>query len=154
MKLPQTEARRALLFARSPPSLRVFSYNAQYPFTGKHFCLLLSKWKPEGILRGEGEKCFTAGFRSPQAWRDLCLLHAGMSYPTCHRSWSLQHSPASAPNERRPHVCVRGTEKLKNPLGEKKKKRKRQRERCTTGATCEQGQSSHSSSFGKALLRR
>lgn len=52
---------------------------------------------------------------------------------------------------------MRGTEKLKNPLEKKKKKKEEKKaegETCTTDATCEWGQSSPSSSFGKALLKR
>lgn len=75
MKLPQTEACRVLLFAFTckglhpsmgqllagwclaplPAYMFFADYYIQHPVTGKHFCLLSSKWRPKGVLRGEGK---------------------------------------------------------------------------------------------------
>lgn len=94
------------------------------------------------------EKHLNTGFKSPQASYDLCLLYSAMNYPTCHRSWRLQYSPALASNERRPHIWV-WHRKAQKSLGGGRKAEKRARDTCTTGTTCKQGQSFHTSSFGK-----
>lgn len=110
----------------------------------------------EGVLQGEGRSISLLVLEAHKPHMTFCLLGAAMSYPTCQQSWRLQHSSASAPEQRRPLIWVCGTEQLKILQGGKinRKREKAEEEMCTTDTTCEQAESSHSSSFGKGLLKR
>lgn len=100
----------------------IHSTTSQQNIFALFFFFFQSRWKAEGVLWGEGRSIWLLAL---EASHDFCLLGAAMSYPTCHQSWRLQHSPGSAPEERRPHIWVCGTEKLKNPLGRKNKKERK-----------------------------